>query len=334
MNKQLIIYIIKRLFQALVTFFGIITIVFFVIHLIPADPIKIMYGDGALSKNLDRELIEEVRKMYNLDKPIYIQYGIWLRDFITFDFGNSMFDNRSVLDKIKESLPLTLTLNILSILISLLVAIPLGVITALKHGTRFDKVSNFVLLVLYALPTFWVALILISFFGVTLDILPFYGIVSDNYETKNFFAKIIDIASHLIMPLFCYTYGSLTFMSRLTKANVLDTLSQEFIKTARAKGLSEKSVILRHALRNSIIPLITVFSTLLPSLIGGSIIIERIFSLPGMGLMMFDSIRSFDYPVIMTVLAISALLTLLNILLVDILYVMINPRISYNAAEN
>lgn len=334
MNKQMLLYIAKRLAQTVVTFFGIITIVFFVIHMIPADPVKIMYGDGALSKNLDLELVEEIRKMYHLDKPIYVQYGIWLSDFLRLDFGNSMFDGRSVLDKIAESLPLTLTLNILSMVMSLLAAIPLGIISALKHGTRFDRNMNLFLLVLYALPTFWVALMLISFFGVTLDILPFYGLVSDNHETMSFFGKMFDIASHLVMPLFCYMYGSLTFMSRLTKANVLDTLSQEFIKTARAKGLSEKAVVMKHALRNSMISLITVFSTLLPSLIGGSVIIERIFSLPGMGLMMFNSIRSFDYPVIMTVLAISAILTLVNILIVDILYVVINPRISYAQAEN
>lgn len=333
MNKDMLKYIAKRLLQAVVTFFGIITITFFVIHLIPADPVKIMYGAGAMSKSLDRALIDEIRVMYDLDKPVYVQYGIWLKKFFTLDFGRSMFDNRKVFDKIVEAIPLTLMLNIISIFISLAVAVPFGVKSAKENGKMFDKASNVVLLILYALPTFWVALMLISFFGVYLDILPFYGIVSDNYDTKSFFGKVFDIASHLFLPILCYTYGSLTFMTRLTKASVLDTMSMEFIKTARAKGLSEKLVIGRHALRNSLIPLITVFSTILPSLIGGSVIVERIFSLPGMGLMMFDSIRSFDYPVIMTVLAISALLTLFNILVVDILYAVVNPRIRYSESS-
>ncbi|MBI4976208.1 MAG: ABC transporter permease [Spirochaetes bacterium] len=328
MNQELLRYIGKRLLQAMVTFLGIITIVFFVIHLIPADPIEIAQG-GVMAKNLDRSVIESVRKLYDLDKPVPVQYVLWLKKFFTFNFGVSIHDNRPVIVKIAEAFPVTLALNLISIIIAVLISLPVGIYNAMRDGGPFDRISAVVLFGLYSLPTPWVALMLVSFLSVQFNIFPLYGLVSDSYASLPFFGKLGDITAHMVLPLVCYTYHNLAFMTRLTRASVLDTLSQEYIKTAMAKGLSEKAVVLKHALRNSLIPIVTIFSTLLPSLIGGSVIVEKIFSIPGMGLLMFESIRMFDYPVIMTVLAFSAFLTLVNILIVDILYVFINPRISY-----
>lgn len=328
MKNELMRYIAKRLLQALITYFGIITIVFFIIRAIPVDPIQLQQG-GMMSKSIDRNVIEEVQKMYNLDKPVFVQYGLWLKRFVQFDFGTSIHDDRPVMDKILESIPVTLTLNIVSLLLAFFLSIAIGITGAARDGSIFDRVSTVVLFILYALPVPWVALMLISAFGVHLHLFPFYGLVSDNYHSLNAIQKIGDITSHLVLPLIVYTYGSLAFLSRLSRGTMLDTLSKDFIKTATAKGLSERAVLLRHAFRNSLIPIVTIFSTLLPGLIGGSVIIEKIFSIPGMGLMMFDSIRMFDYPVIMTVLSFSAFLTLINILIVDISYVFINPRISY-----
>lgn len=329
MNNELLIYIIKRLLQAVLTFFGIITIVFFIIHAIPADPIKISQG-GMMAKSMDRSALEEVRKLYHLDKPVIEQYVLWLKRFFSFDFGVSIQDDRPVSEKILESVPVTLTLNIISLLTAFMIAIVVGVLNAARDGSVFDRVSSVLMFVLYALPGPWVALMLISFFGVQLELFPFYGLVSDDFQSLGFFEKVSDLASHLVLPLICYTYGSLAFMSRLTRGAMLDTMSRDFVKTAYAKGLSEPVVLIKHILRNSLIPIVTMFSTILPSLIGGSVIIENIFSIPGMGSLMFDSIRNFDYPVVMTVLSFSALLTLLNILAVDISYVFINPQVKFS----
>lgn len=328
MKNRFLAYIGKRLLQAIATFFGIITIVFFVMHLIPADPIQMQSG-GAMAKNLDRSVMESVRKLYDLDKPVPVQYLLWLKKFFTFDFGRSIHDDRPVIVKIGEALPVTLALNILSIIVALIIAIPIGVWNAMRDNGVFDKASNIVLLILYALPTPLVALSLISIASLQLNLFPLTGLASDDFSFLSFPEKIIDMLWHLTLPLVCYTYGSLAFITRLIRASMLDTLSRDFIKTAYAKGLSERAVMFRHALRNSIMPVVTIFSTLLPSLIGGSVIVEKIFSIPGMGYLMFESIRMFDYPVIMTVLSFSAFLTLINILIVDISYVFINPRVSF-----
>ena len=279
------------------------------------------------------EIVEATKKLYGLDKPIWIRYGIWVRRVITLDFGTSYKDHRPVIEKIAERLPITIELNLISIFLIFLIAIPVGVFSAIKQGTLQDRCVTVILFVAYSLPNFWVAILLIMFLGGGdfLDLLPIYGISSAGMESQPFLARLTDHVWHLILPVFCLTYGGLAALSRYQRAGMLEVIRQDYIWTARAKGLPEKLVIFKHALRNSIIPIITIMGSLLPAMFGGSIIIENIFSIPGMGQLGFEAVLSRDYPTVMAIATISALLTLVGILISDLLYVWADPRISYES---
>ncbi len=316
------------------TLFGITLITFFVIQLAPGDPasLKAQSGTDALkSDQMAAEVIEETKKLYGLDRPLYVQYGIWLTRLAKFDFGNSYRDHRPVISKIGDALPITLTLNILTILIVYLISIPLGAYSALKPRGAGDKLSALMLFILYSLPNFWVAMMLIVLLGGGdyLNLFPIAGFTSDNASSLSLIGWLGNVAWHLVLPVICLTYASLAFLSRFSRASMLDVIRQDYIRTARAKGLSERRVIWKHALRNALIPLVTLMGTLLPSLLAGSVIIEQIFAIPGMGRLGFESVLSRDYPVIMAIAFISALLTLVSVLVSDVLYVVIDPRITF-----
>jgi peptide/nickel transport system permease protein len=270
-------------------------------------------------------------KLLGLDKNPIIAYRDWLWGLLHLDLGQSFVDHRPVLDKIRERLPLTLTLMGSSLVLSYLIAIPLGVVAAIKRGQTLDRTISFVVFLLYSIPSFAMALMLILLVagGDYLNLLPMYGIKSINAGEMSFFPALWDRLQHMILPVFCLTYGTLASISRYARVSMLDALGQDFVRTARAKGLSERLVIFRHALRNALIPIITIFALDLPSLIGGAIIIEGIFSLPGMGQLIFMSLDAQDIPTIMGITLVAAVVTLLSYLLADILYVVVDPRISY-----
>jgi peptide/nickel transport system permease protein len=280
-----------------------------------------------------REIVEQTKKLYGLDKPIWTRYGIWLKRVVTLDFGTSYKDHRPVIEKIAERLPVTIELNLISIFLVYLIAIPVGVFSAVEQGTIRDKSMTVILFILYSLPNFWVAVLLIMFLGGGdfLDWFPIYGISSPELEGGAFLTRLWDHLWHLVLPVFCLSYGGLAGLSRFMRAGMLEVIRQDYIRTARAKGLPEKLVIFKHAMRNSIIPIITLMGYLLPAMLGGSIIIESIFSIPGMGQLSFEAVLSRDYPVVMAIATISALLTLLGILISDLLYVWADPRITYEA---
>ncbi|MDX1972982.1 MAG: ABC transporter permease subunit [Candidatus Sumerlaeia bacterium] len=267
------------------------------------------------------------------------QLGVWFGQVFTLDFGDSYVRKQPVMTMIWERLPITFLLSFLSIFFSYLIAIPIGILSAIKKHTGTDTVITVSLFVLYSLPTFWVAQI--SILALTggpspipgwewPDLFPTRGLNSEGLDWKTGEWKaLVDLAWHLVLPLFCMTYGSLAFLSRQMRSAVLETIKEDYIRTARAKGLSERWVIFRHALWNSLIPIITISAGLLPELIAGSIIIESIFGIPGMGLLSFDAILYRDYPVINAILFFSAALTLLGILIADLLYAVVDPRISY-----
>lgn len=317
---------------------------FFIIQLAPGNPVSLkiqqLGGEGIRSETISRDVIEQTQKLYGLDKPFHVQYALWLKRVVTFDFGESYKDHRPVMIKIKEALPVTLLLNILSIFLIYLISIPLGIYSALVQdrqnfwGMKLDQVLTFLLFILYSLPSFWVAMMLIIYLagGEYLNLFPVVGIVSPGFETLTFFQKIGNVTWHLILPLVVLTYGGFAFVSRFSRAQVLEVIRQDYIRTARAKGLSERTVIYKHALRNALIPMLTLMSTLLPALIGGSVIIEQIFSIPGMGKLSFEAVLSRDYPTIMAIAAIEALLTLMSILISDLLYVAVDPRITFEKA--
>ena len=316
------------------TIIGIAVITFAVVHLAPGDPaaLKAQSASEALSSDqMTREIVDGTRALYGLDKPLYVQFGIWLKRIATLDFGNSYRDHRPVIDKIGDALPITLTLNILTILIIYLVSIPLGAYTALKPKGFVDRISAVLLMALYSLPSFWIAMMLIVWLasGDHLNWFPVTGFVSEGAGRLSWHGWISNVAWHLALPVACLTYGGFAFLSRFTRASMLDVIKQDYIRTARAKGLPEWRVAVLHGLRNALIPLLTLMGTLLPALLGGSVIIEQIFSIPGMGRLGFESVLARDYPVIMAIATISAALTLVSILITDIMYAMVDPRISY-----
>ncbi|MGB3730126.1 MAG: ABC transporter permease, partial [Thermodesulfobacteriota bacterium] len=294
-------YIFKRLLLLIPTLFGITLITFFIIQLAPGNPVerKLQLDQGIQAEAITQQIVEETKKLYGLDKPIYVRYGIWLKQIVTLDFGNSYKDHRPVINKIAERIPITLTLNIISIIIIYLIAIPIGVYSAVSHGRFSERVSTFFLFILYSIPSFWMAMILIFFLGGGdyWDLFPVYGILSPGAENYPFFKKAINFLWHIALPVFCLTYGSLAYLSRFQKGSLLEVLREDFVRTATAKGLPRHKVLLKHALRNALIPIITILAGILPAMIGGSVIIESIFSIPGIGQLGFEAVLSRDYPV-------------------------------------
>jgi len=319
-------YTLRRLAYLFPTLLGITIITFFVISLAPGDPVDVIQG-GSMTARISPEAYEAMQKLYGLDKPIHMRYVTWLKRLITLDFGNSFVDHRPVTLKIREALPATLVLNIISLVLALLISIPLGLYAAVRQNSRFDRLGGTFLYMLYSLPEFWVALLLIMLFGVKLNILPFIGIQS--LEEMGFMERVWDRMLHLVLPVVSLTYGSLAFLSRFVRGSTLEVIRQDYVRTARAKGLDDSAVVYRHVFKNTLIPVVTLLGILLPTLISGSVILEYIFSWPGIGSLFFDSVFSRDYPTIMGLSFITAVMVLLSTLLADLLYAWVNPRISY-----
>lgn len=326
-------YILKRLLLVIPTMFGITLVTFLVIQLAPGSPVESMMSveHGIKSDQVTQEIVERTKKLYGLDRPVHERYLVWLRQIATLDFGNSYRDHRPVIDKIAERLPITVTLNVLSIFLVYLIAIPLGAWSAVRQWSFGERATTFVLFLLYSIPGFWMAVVLIYFFGggYFWDVFPIYGVHSRGWEEFSFLRKTADFLWHLVLPVFCLTYASLASLSRFQKGSLLEVLREDYVTTARAKGLSPRRVLFKHALRNSLIPIITIVASILPAMIGGSVIIETIFSIPGIGRLGFESVLARDYPVIMAVATISAFLTLVGILISDIAYAVVDPRIGF-----
>jgi peptide/nickel transport system permease protein len=330
-------YILKRILLIVPTLVGITLIGFMIIQLAPGSPIysKLRGGPEGISADdlAALQIVEETKKLYGLDKPIHVRYGIWLKQVATFNFGKSYKDHRPVIDRILEALPITLQLNIISILLIYLISVPLGIYSATHPGSLLDRVQMVFVYIFYSMPSFWLALLLMIFFGVTLDWFPIYGISSTGAEGFPWYRWLMDRIWHLALPIVVFTIGGFAFISRMTRQSMMEVLKQDYVRTARAKGLPERKVIYKHALRNALLPIITMLAGLLPGMLGGSIIIEQIFSIPGMGKLGFEAILSRDYPLIMGIFYISALLSLTGILLSDITYVLVDPRISFESLE-
>ena len=305
---------------------GITIITFVVIHLAPGTPTDIQ---TQMNPKVSAEARDKLKRIYGLDKPLYQQYLDWLRRLVRMDFGHSFVDGRAVMEKIRDSLPITIILNVLSLFLIFVVAIPLGVLSAAKQYSLFDKLTTVFVFIGFAVPTFWLALLLMILFGVRFNLLPISGIKSLYLANPTFWNRLIDYARHLILPVFVSAFGGLAGLSRYTRSNMLEVIRQDYIRTARAKGLSERTVIYKHALRNALMPVITILGLSVPGLIGGSVIFETIFSIPGMGQLFYGSVMARDYPVIMGILFIGAILTLLGNFLADISYAIVDPRISY-----
>ena len=317
-------YIFRRLIGLIPLLFGITIVTFMVIHLAPGRPTDL---ESQFNPKVSMEARERIAHLYGLDKPLHIQYIDWLKRFLCLDFGTSFVDSRPVLKKIGERIPITLGINLASIILILLIGIPIGVSSAVKEKGFYDRSMTLFVFIGFAIPGFWLSLILMDLVGVRWGILPISGIKSLEFDKFGFFEKIIDIIRHLALPVFVSAFGGLAGISRYMRSNMVHVLRQDYIRTARAKGLREKDVIYRHALKNALLPVITILGLSIPGLIGGSVIFESIFSIPGMGRLFYGSVMARDYPVIMGVLVIGAILTLLGNLLADISYRLVDPRI-------
>jgi peptide/nickel transport system permease protein len=304
---------------------GITIICFAVIHLAPGSPTDLQ---TQMNPRASAEVKERLRALYELDKPLHEQYLSWLKKIVVLDLGNSFSpDGRPVADKILERIPITIIINALSLGLIIAVALPVGVASAVRRNSLFDKVTTVLVFVGFAMPTFWLALLLMILFGIHLGWLPISGIRSLNYEYLPPFSAFADMVKHLILPVFLSAFGGIAGFSRYIRSNMLEVIRQDYITTARAKGLSERTVIYKHALRNALLPVITILGLSVPGLIGGSVIFETIFAIPGMGQLFYMSVMSRDYPVIMGILVIGAVLTLVANLLADVCYALADPRI-------
>ncbi len=318
-------YLIRRILLLIPLMFGITLITFTVIHLAPGEPVEMQ---TAMNPKVGREARERLQRFYGLDKPLQVQYLTWLEQLAHLDFGRSFSsDNRPVLDKIKERLPVTLSLNIVALLLEFGLAIPIGVMAAVHRNALLDKGITLFVFLGFAVPTFWLALLLMYLFGVKLHWLPISGLHTLGYEGYSWFGRLWDLTKHLFLPILVASFGSLAGVSRYMRSAMLQVIEQDYITTARAKGLPERVVIWRHALRNALLPLITLAGFSLPGLIGGSVIFETIFAIPGMGQLFYQGVMSRDYPLVMGILVIGAFLTLVGNLLADLSYALADPRI-------
>lgn len=311
------------------TFIGIITITFFLIKLRPDALTTASMGPDGMkeSAGLD-EFQKKMRAYYGLDAPLHEQYLKLWKNILTLNFSESRIDHRPVLSKISEALPITLFFNLVTVFLVYTISIPLGIYMAIHDHERREKIIATALYVLYALPGFWVSLMLLKYLGSAeyLDLFPLSGLVSPFFDKLTWYQKAADFLWHLVLPITVMVYGSFAFLGRYMKSSFLEALRSDYVRTARAKGLTNASVIYIHALRNSVIPLVTLLGGLLPSLIGGSVILERIFSIPGMGKLAYDSFYANDDTVIIAIVSISSVLTMIGIFLSDITYMLVDPR--------
>jgi peptide/nickel transport system permease protein len=319
------VYLLKRLLLMFPMLLGITLVSFVVIHLAPGTPTEMQ---TTLNPKASLEAQKRLQELYGLDKPLMVQYWDWLKRLSRLDFGLSFSpDRRPVWDKIKERIGITIGLNLASLALILLVAIPIGVLAAYRAHSWFDQATTLFVFFGFAMPTFWLALLLIMFFGVYLDWLPISGLTSLNFRSFTFWQKIQDLAAHVALPVLVAAFGGLAGMSRYMRGNMLEVIRQDYITTARAKGLPERTVIFKHALRNALLPVITILGLSVPGLIGGSVIFESIFAIPGMGQLFYGAVMARDYPLVMGELVIGALLTLVGNLLADVGYALVDPRI-------
>lgn len=347
-------YIIKRLLLMIPTLFGVMLVTFIVTQFVPGGPVEqlvsqlegnAMVGEASSGAHsmyrgatgLDEEYIEEIRVLYGFDKPVHVRFLSMLSNYLSFDFGDSYFHNESVIDLMASKLPVSISLGVWTFFIVYLTCIPLGIAKAVRDGSFFDVASSTLILVGYAIPGFVLGITLIVFFGggSFYDVFPLRGIVSDNWDTLSWGDKILDYLWHMVLPIISSVIGSFAVMTMLTKNSFIEEIRKQYVLTARAKGLSENTVLYRHVFRNAMIPLVTGFpAAFIGAFFTGSLLIETIFSLDGLGLLAFDSVIKRDYPVVLGSLYIFTMLGLIAKLLADISYVLIDPRIHFESMEH
>jgi peptide/nickel transport system permease protein len=303
-------YVLRRLWQSALTLVGVSVLVFVILRVLPGDPAKMLLPEGA-----PQSAVDELNRRLGLHEPLHVQYGLFLKSVFQGDFGQSFQYRAPALQVVTERLAATVQLALAALLITVSIGVSLGIVAAVRHGTRYDYASTVLAVLGQSLPNFWLGIILILLFGVALRWLPTSG-----FESWR----------HLILPAVTLAAFPMALVARLTRSSMLEILGRDFIRTGRAKGLAERAVILRHALRNAAVPLLTVLGLQIGTLLGGAVITESVFAWPGMGKLVVDAIFFRDFPVVQTVLILSATIFVVINLLVDLLYTVIDPRIRYS----
>lgn len=346
----MLVYFFRRLFMMIPTLFGITLLSFVIINLAPGSPVEqklqaMRFGGGlgggeggggvntaTTQYGVSQEVLDALNKQYGFDKPIHIRYMIWVKNIVTLDFGESFKYEEPVIDVIMSKFPVSLQFGIVSLILIYLVCIPLGISKAVKDGSHWDSGTSVILFILYSIPPLMLGILLMVLLagGSFLQLFPLGGLYSDGYHDLSFWGKVLERAHHFVLPLICYMIGSFTVLTFVMKNSLLDEIKLDYVRTARSKGLSERKVIYKHALRNALIPIATGLSSFLGVFFAGSIIIESIFRLDGMGLLGFDAALSRDYNVLMGLIFIQAALTLIGRMVSDFLYILIDPRIDFS----
>jgi len=336
-------YFVRRLLLIVPTFLGITLVVFVIMHFVPGGPVErqimqfqmSMADRGGTSMRsgveIPQEAIEEIQRYYGFDKPVHIRYALWLRNVMRLDLGRSYVYQDPVWDIIKARFPVSLTLGLTGFLLSYLVCIPLGVFKAIGHGSKFDLITSAIVFLGYSVPgwALGTALLVLLGGGSFWNVFPLGGFRPDNWEYLSVWGKITGQAEHMFLPVMCYMVGAFATETILTKNSLMENLGQDYVRTAFAKGLSERRVIFVHALRNSLIPLVTGLGHVISLVLAGSFLIERVFNIDGMGYLGYTAILQRDYPVALGIVVISSLLMLVGNILSDIIYAVVDPRIRF-----
>jgi len=315
---------------SLITLLLITIVIYALVRNIPGTPLTVDMGMMNPGRMASADDIKRFERLYGLDKPIYEAYFIWLGNVVRGDLGRSIpKNNQPVLGLILSRLPATLMVTVTSLLLTYVLSIPIGLWSTAKSGTTAERTVSTILYMLYSLPSFVAALYLQLLFYTKLGWLPLFGMTSDNYATLSASGKVWDVFQHALLPIVCFTYGSLAYYSRFIRANMQEVIRQDYIRTARAKGVSPVRVLWHHAFRNTLIPLATLIGLTLPQLLSGAVILEQIFAWPGIGQLFFESISQRDYDTLMGLTLIFSVMALVGQLLADVLYAVVDPRVSY-----
>ena len=324
-------YLIRRVGLGVLTLLLITLLVYGLIRRMPGTPLTTDPAMMDPSKQISPEEVARLERLYGLDKPWYEAYFVWLGNLVRLDLGRSISqNNRPVAELIASRVPATLVLSVSSLVLTYLLSIPIGLWATVRADTAAERTVSALLYMLYSMPSFVAALFLQILFAVKLGWLPLFGMTSDDFDTLSTVGQAWDIFQHAAMPIACFTYGSLAYYSRFIRANMQEVVRQDYIRTARAKGVGPVSLILHHAFRNTLIPLVTLIGLTLPSLLSGAVILEQIFTWPGMGRLYFEAIGRRDYDTVMGLTLMFAVLTLLGQLLADVLYACVDPRVTYH----
>lgn len=327
-------YIVRRLLYAIPLLWGVLTLTFLIVHAAPGDPTSIY----RLNPNVSDEVIEQLRHNWGLDRPLHVQYFEWLRRFASGDFGPSFSQRRPINTILKERIGNTLILTSVALLMIFVLGIALGIVQATRQYSRLDNTLTLGALFIYSMPTFWLGIMLILIFAylpARLEWWPAFlhfpasGMTSDIYEFLGFWGRLGDRLWHLALPAIALGVGSAASVARYMRSSMLEVIRQDYIRTARAKGLSERRVIMKHALRNALLPIITLLGLYLPFLLSGSVLVEVVFAWPGMGRTVVDAVSQRDYPLVIATTFVFAVMVVVGNLIADVLYAVVDPRIRY-----